>query len=55
MLDVRNLEHASGATIMFQRGSVIITDMVFALGAKQCSEVILNKTNNFRLRQYDEA
>ena len=48
MLDVRNLEHASGATILFQRGSVIMTDLVFALGAKQCSEVnsaILKKTN----------
>ena len=43
MLDVRNLEHASGATILFQRGSVIITDLVFALGARQCSEVLSKK------------
>ena len=54
MLDVSNLDHASEATILFQRGSVIITDLVYALGAKQCSEVIsdiLNKTKNFRLQQ----
>ena len=39
MLDVRNLNHASDVTILFQRFSVILTDLVFALGARQCSEV----------------
>ena len=39
MLDVRNLNYASDVTILFQRFSVIITDLFFALGAKQCSEV----------------
>ena len=39
MLDVRNLNYASDATILFQRFSVIFTDLVFAFGAKQCSEV----------------
>ena len=39
MLNVRNLNYASDVTILFQRFSVIITDLFFALGAKQCSEV----------------
>ena len=39
MLDVRNLNYASDATILFQRFSVIITDLVFAFGVRQCSEV----------------
>ena len=43
MLDVRSLGHASWATILFQRGSVILTDLVFALGARQCSEVLSKK------------
>lgn len=43
MLDVRNLNYASDVTILFQRFSVIITDLVFAFGAKQCSEVLAKK------------
>ena len=42
MLDVRNLNFASESTILFQRLTVITTDLVFALGAKQCSEVNIN-------------
>ena len=39
MLEVTTLDHASPATILFQRGSVITTDIVLALGAKQCAQV----------------
>ena len=39
MLEVSSLDHASPATILFQRGSVITTDIVLALGAKQCAQV----------------
>ena len=39
MLEVTHLDHASPATILFQRGSVITTDIVLALGAKQCAQV----------------
>ena len=45
MLDVRNLNFASESTILFQRLTVITTDLVFALGAKQCSEVNISFSN----------
>ena len=36
MLEVTNLDHASPSTILFQRGSVITTDIVPALGTELC-------------------
>ena len=39
MLKVNNLNYASRATILFQRLSVIVTDFVFALGARNCAQV----------------
>ena len=36
MLEVTNLDHASSATILFQRGSVITTDIVLGLGTELC-------------------
>ncbi|XP_050069661.1 probable dolichyl pyrophosphate Glc1Man9GlcNAc2 alpha-1,3-glucosyltransferase [Anopheles maculipalpis] len=36
MLDVKNLNYASEQTIVFQRFSVIVTDVIFALGVRRC-------------------
>lgn len=36
MLRVDNLNYASNETIIFQRLSVILTDVVYAIGAKRC-------------------
>uniref|UniRef100_A0A182PK42 Alpha-1,3-glucosyltransferase n=1 Tax=Anopheles epiroticus TaxID=199890 RepID=A0A182PK42_9DIPT len=36
MLDVKNLNYASEQTIVFQRFSVIVTDVIYALGVRRC-------------------
>lgn len=40
MLEVTNLNYASPMTVLFQRLSVIVTDLVFAYAAKLCSSQV---------------
>ncbi|KAK6637289.1 hypothetical protein RUM44_007703 [Polyplax serrata] len=42
MLIVQNLNYASPNTILFQRLSVIVTDLVFAYGIKECCTYLSN-------------
>lgn len=40
MLQVKNLNYASAETVLFQRLSVIIADLVFAYGTKECCQYL---------------
>jgi len=42
MLNLKNLDYSSNATVLFQRLSVIVTDSVFALGAWKCVSSVHN-------------
>jgi len=49
MLKVNNLNYASRATILFQRLSVIVTDFVFALGARNCAQSLSKRPHQHNL------
>ncbi|CAO1443056.1 unnamed protein product [Diamesa tonsa] len=40
MLKVENLKYASESTVLYQRLSVIITDVIYFMGVKECSKVL---------------
>jgi len=42
MLKVDNLNHTSWLTILFQRLSVIVTDLILALGVRSCADTLPN-------------
>ncbi|XP_035891146.1 probable dolichyl pyrophosphate Glc1Man9GlcNAc2 alpha-1,3-glucosyltransferase [Anopheles stephensi] len=46
MLDVKNLNYASEQTIVFQRFSVIVTDVIYALGVRRCLRALTTGTPN---------
>jgi alpha-1,3-glucosyltransferase len=46
MLRVNMLEHKSFNTVLFQRCSVIVTDLTLALGVKACSSALSQKPNS---------
>ncbi|XP_048838571.1 probable dolichyl pyrophosphate Glc1Man9GlcNAc2 alpha-1,3-glucosyltransferase [Brienomyrus brachyistius] len=43
MLVVQNLNHASPATVLFQRLSVIFTDLIFIYAVKECCKCVQDK------------
>jgi len=46
MLEVNNLNYASHMTVLFQRLSVIVTDLILAYAAKLCSEEAAKKCSS---------
>lgn len=52
MLNVANLNYASNETILFQRLSVILVDVVYAIGAKRCLKHLKFKNFIFSTRRH---
>lgn len=46
MLEIQNFNYASTATILFQRGSVILLDFAFAYGVKEVGKVFCSAYND---------
>ncbi|XP_036149729.1 uncharacterized protein LOC105830502 [Monomorium pharaonis] len=46
MLKVENLNYASPATVYFQRGTVIFTDLIFAFGVQEMSRTFCKSLNS---------
>ncbi|XP_017791110.1 PREDICTED: probable dolichyl pyrophosphate Glc1Man9GlcNAc2 alpha-1,3-glucosyltransferase [Habropoda laboriosa] len=49
MLRVENLDYASSNTIFFQRGSVIVLDLVYAYGVKEIGKVFCTSFHNYTI------
>ncbi|XP_077296866.1 ALG6/ALG8 family glucosyltransferase xit [Arctopsyche grandis] len=47
MLVLTNLNYASANTVLFQRLSVVFTDLILALGAKRCCDSLLDSKSKF--------
>nr|CAG4651857.1 EOG090X06YP [Triops cancriformis] len=52
MLNVTNLDYASSRTILFQRLSVIVTDIVYAFGVREYTSIILRESTKSREGPY---
>ncbi|XP_052863602.1 probable dolichyl pyrophosphate Glc1Man9GlcNAc2 alpha-1,3-glucosyltransferase [Anopheles cruzii] len=46
MLEVKNLNYASEQTVLFQRCSVIVADVIYALGARRCLRALAGDDGN---------
>ncbi|XP_053680560.1 probable dolichyl pyrophosphate Glc1Man9GlcNAc2 alpha-1,3-glucosyltransferase [Anopheles nili] len=46
MLEVKNLNYASEQTVIFQRFSVIVADVIYALGVRRCLRAMTASTPN---------
>ncbi|XP_014670720.1 PREDICTED: probable dolichyl pyrophosphate Glc1Man9GlcNAc2 alpha-1,3-glucosyltransferase [Priapulus caudatus] len=44
MLELSNVNYASWGTVVFQKASVMVTDLVFVYGAKKCIQSVPNNT-----------
>ncbi|CAK9818052.1 Probable dolichyl pyrophosphate Glc1Man9GlcNAc2 alpha-1,3-glucosyltransferase [Anthophora plagiata] len=49
MLRVQNLDYASSGTIFFQRGSVIVLDLVFAYGVREIGKLFCTTLDNYTI------
>nr|XP_033337893.1 probable dolichyl pyrophosphate Glc1Man9GlcNAc2 alpha-1,3-glucosyltransferase isoform X1 [Megalopta genalis] len=49
MLEVDNLNYASSGTVFFQRGSVILLDILFACGVREIGKVFCNSSDSYTI------
>ncbi|XP_078044130.1 ALG6/ALG8 family glucosyltransferase xit isoform X2 [Augochlora pura] len=49
MLEVDNLNYVSSGTILFQRGSVIVLDVIFAYGVREIGKVFCSSSDSYTI------